>query len=122
MSARTQLADKLTTKLNRRRFAVIPAETLPDQIDAGRCAVVVRFRDYEPAPNALGNLVASFIVTLATATTDPRTAEDELDARLAEVIAAIDSFGIVWTKAEKVTVKAAYPGFDITLTVPTTPL
>jgi hypothetical protein len=117
MSARTQLAAKLAADLDSKLFAVIDAETLPDQIS--KDTVIVRHQDYTPAPNALESLVASFIITLATPKLEPRAAEDDLDDRWPDVLAALRSArGLVFTKASKVIVNGKYPGIDITITIP----
>lgn len=117
MSARTQLAGKLKTDLDKKRFSVIDAETLPDAIS--KPTVVIRHRDYTPAPNALGTMIATFVVTLVSAKTEPRAAEDDLDLNLPDVLAVLRTVrDLVITRATKVAVREQYFGFDISLTLP----
>lgn len=115
MSARTQLAAALKTALP--KYAHFDTENVPDTLS--KPTIVVRFRNYVPAPNAQGNLFAEFIVTVASPHTDPQKAEDDLDDRLAAVLAVLQAYpALTWSRAAKAQLKSAYLAFDITISLP----
>lgn len=119
MSARTQLADKLGDALDKKSYLVIPAATIPDA-PGKRAVVVVEFSHYEPAPNAIGNVITHLRVIVVSPKTDPVDAEDDLDNRLPDLITAINGVdGATWSRAEKTTVlDKKFPALTLTLTVP----
>lgn len=116
MSARKQLAAHLNTALGRKVY-VLDVEDEPDALSRPTC--IVRFHSYEPAPNALGSLFATFIVTIASHYTDRAKAEDALDALLPDITQALAGIpGLTWTRANKALLAGKYLAFDIDATLP----
>lgn len=120
MSVRTDLAASLTTSLKtiRARHYDVRAEAdLPDTIR--KSTVIVRGPNYDQAPNAQGNMLASFIVTVATHFIDIDKAETELDQAVPDVMQALEQFGsLTFTTARQVIVKETWRGYDITCSTP----
>lgn len=115
MSARTQVAAHFATALP--KISVLQVEEMPDALS--KPTLIVRFHEYTPAPNAQGNLFATFVVTIASNHKDRGKAEDALDGLLDEVLGAIRTIPTAtWTKARKALL-GNYLAFDIDVTIPT---
>lgn len=112
MSARTALAAALRTALPPRLFDVRDEEDLPDK--PTKTVVIVRHRDYTPAPNAAGTMLSTFLVTIATHHIDRSKAEDALDDRVPAVLEALENHaGLTWSRASRVLLKETYLGYDV---------
>lgn len=73
-----------------------------------------------PIPNAWRTY--GFALVLVPSTSEPGTADDELDALLEDVLYAIDQHDrLTWTKATRGTYQdTTYPAYEVALTVPFT--
>lgn len=98
-------------------WRLIPAQTIPDQID--RTTVVVKHGRMTKLPEApIGNLQHSIVLTIAHPSANIGAAEDALDHAVIELTTALDGHDrIDWTDAEKVSVESKWLGWDVTLTV-----
>lgn len=115
MSARSQLGTALAAALP--KFRIIPTERFPEKLT--KTTIIVRHRDYTPAPNAQGTLLAGLIVTIYTHIVDIEKAENELDNALPDLLAALQSIpSITWSRASKVLHSDTYLGFDVEVSVP----
>lgn len=115
MSARTQVAAAFKTALP--KVNVLAVEEMPDAIN--KATLVVRFHEYTPAPNAQGNMFATFVVTIASNHKDRGRAENALDGLLDDVLAALHSMPTAtWSRARKA-LMGPYLAFDIDVTLPT---
>lgn len=121
MSARKQVAARFTAGLDKKQYRVIPAATVTDG-PGTRAIVVIEFVYYEPAPNALGNVIAHLRVVVITPKDSIEDAEDDLDNRLPDVLAVLRGIdGATWSRAEKTTVlEKKLPALTLTITVPST--
>lgn len=75
----------------------------------------------EPASaTPMGALLVSYVITIATPTTDERGREVELDDQVLELLIILDDEpALAWTSAEKVLVQDRYLGYDITVQLTT---
>lgn len=115
MSARSQLASTLKTALPTMR--VVGTERAPDKFI--KPTVVIRQRDYTPAGNAQGTLLAGLVISIYSHILDIEKAEDALDAALPDLLAALHAIpSITWKRAAKVLYADTYLGFDVEVTIP----
>jgi len=115
MSARSQLAAALTTLLP--KMKVVGTERTPDTLT--RLTVVVRHRDYTPAGNAQGILLAGLVLELLSHHADIEKAEDALDSALPDLLAALHKIpNVTWSRAVKITESEKWLGFNVEVSIP----
>ena len=118
MSVRGIIADKVTAGLvstghDPASFRVRTDYRVVDGLEAP--TVLVRLESLTPDPPAW--VTATVHLLVATPATED---EDELEAWLADVLAALstdDAHGILWTTATRVVLDDTWPAWDITTTV-----
>lgn len=117
---RTQLLAHLQPLLPE-EWTVLPYQANVSTID--RIVVVLKHNKISKDPDSpMGTVINEFIVTVVSPVSDIKTAEEQLDDAVLELITALDShLQLNWTEAQKVLVseKAGYIGWDITLTIHT---
>lgn len=115
MSARSQLASALKAALP--KMIVVPTERTPDRL--AKMTVIVRHRDYEPAGNAQGVLLAGLVIELLSHFADIEKAEDALDAGLPDLLEALQGIpNVTWSRAVKVMEAETWLGFNVEVSIP----
>lgn len=108
---RKQLAEALAERLPK-TWRIVPGWHTFDP--TGKTTVVIKQGVVSRTPAApIGIRTIEFTLTLMSRYTSVEQAEDDLDARLAELLAALDSMGIKWSTATPVSVDEKYLGYDI---------
>ena len=108
MSARSDLASALKPHLPK-RWMVVRADRPIDEIVVP--TLMISQRTIEPAPNAAGNHLVTFRLTIMDPHDDENAAEDALDDEVDDLLFALDQVdGLWWTEAQKLTAqgKRAY--------------
>lgn len=104
MSARTQLVDALAAGLGDnpdRRYRIVGAPDVPEQIDPGYIAIRCWQTRVEPGP-AFGSVVQPLVLWVLTGRQEPGAADDVLDVALEEVLSVLHPLEWVqWTGAER---------------------
>lgn len=116
---RKQLADFLTEQLPK-SWRVIPEQRTFDP--QNKTCVIVKQQTIARNPAApIGVRTVGFVLTLVSRfTSEVEQIEDDLDARLPELLAVLDGApGIQWSTATKVLVFDTYLGYDIPVEVGT---
>jgi hypothetical protein len=115
VSARSQLAERLTTLLP--KMTVVGTERTPERLT--KPTVIVRHRDYTPAGNAQGVMMAGLILELLSHLDDIEKAEDALDEALPTLLAALLEIpDVTWSRAVKITEAERWLGFNIEVNLP----
>jgi hypothetical protein len=100
MSARKDLKAALKPLLPR-NWQIVTADKSLDEIT--KPALIISQRTITPAPNALGNHLVTFLLTVMDPRADEEAAEDALDNEVDDLLFAIDKTkGVWWTSAEKI--------------------
>lgn len=114
MSARSELAATLRTALPTWQVTGYP--TVPDAVT--RPTVMVWTQSMVPAEQInRDRLVVTLTLWVLTGRQDPATADDELDARLEDVLAVLHPLKwLAWTDAERGVLAETFHGYQITAT------
>lgn len=116
---RKQLAEYLAEHCPK-TWLIVPEQRTFDAV--GKTTLVVkqqRITRTSAAP--IGIRTVEFTLTLVSRFKNIAAAEDDLDARLDELLQVLDAAGgIKWTTADKVAVTETYLGYDVEVEINTT--
>lgn len=115
MSAREQLADYLSTALGGDYLVHAAVVGLPPIPAGKKAAIVVDAPTFEPASNALGALILTFVVHVVIDVADPLKAAERFDDVLPEVFGRLDAFDLIWTSAKPDQYDEQKPSYAITI-------
>lgn len=115
MSGRSQLATALEAKLP--KMDVVGTERTPEKLQ--KLTVIVRHRDYAPAGNAQGTLLAGFVIQILSHHANIEKAEDALDTGLPDLLEALRTIpNVTWSRAVKVLENDTWLGFNVEASLP----
>lgn len=121
MSARKQLATALVVHLAPSVYRVIDHQDSVDQIAPTERVVIVYQARVAPT-GGIGVREVSLEVWVLVPAADPALADDQLEASLEDILAALDTVTWAhWTDAERGVYADAFHGYRITVTARTTP-
>lgn len=114
MSARSELVAALRKALPTWQVTGYP--TVPDAVT--RPTVMVWTADLEPATQVnRDRLIVTLTLWVLTGSTNPETADDDLDAALEAVLGVLHPLPwVAWTRAERGVLADTFHGFQITAT------
>lgn len=118
-SVREQVAALIKPLITGNRWSIQPHTVKQLGTSLTRTTVFIEHTGIDPQPIApVGMVDNTCIVTILSALADWQKAEDALDAKVMDLIAALDASTILtWSNARKVEVAETYLGWAITLTV-----
>lgn len=101
--SRHQFADALTAIVPSNYKVIADPRSLGELDPAYKCYLQIVRQEIAKAPtNPMGDFLEKFELWVIEATTDPDESEDNLDDKLTEVLAALDTFSwLRWTRAER---------------------